>query len=221
MIVSALLRALPQIFRPAALSVLGKSLALTLLLFVVLGVGVWFGLDALFAWMGWASGGFAEAAGAAVIAVLAGWFLFRVIAIAVLGLFSDAIVVAVERESYPEAAASARPVSWGGGLRFALRSLGRNIGWNLIALPFYILLLVTGVGTLALFLIVNAHLLGRDLSDMVAPRHPDMPAIPKGQRWAMGFVSALLFMVPVANLLAPILSAAMAVHVLHGKRERT
>jgi CysZ protein len=221
MIVSALLRALPQIFRPAAMSVLGKSLALTLLLFVVLGVGVWFGLDAFFAWMGWTSGGLAEAAGAALIVIAAGWFLFRVIAIAVLGLFSDAIVVAVERDSYPDAAASARPVSMAGGLRFALRSLGRNVGWNLIALPFYILLLVTGVGTLALILIVNAYLLGRDLSEMVEPRHPDLPPIPRSRRWAMGFVSALLFLVPVANLLAPILSAAMAVHVLHGRRERT
>jgi uncharacterized protein involved in cysteine biosynthesis len=221
MIAKALFRALPQIFHPAARAVLVKSLGLTLLIFAVLGAGVWLGLRTLFAWMGWSDGGgLAQAAAATVIAFAAMWLLFRAVAMAVLGLFSDAIVVAVEAESYPVAAAKARPVAFTAGIRIALRSLIRALGWNLAALPFYIALLVTGVGTLALFLILNAHLLGRDLADMVEGRHPDMPPIPKATRWAMGLVSALLFLVPVANLLAPIWSAAMAVHVLHGRRER-
>ncbi|HEX7782811.1 MAG TPA: EI24 domain-containing protein [Sphingobium sp.] len=223
MIVKALFRALPQIFHPAARAVLAKSLGLTLLIFAALGVGVWFGLRFLFVWMGWGEGGLAGAAAAVVVVVtiLVAWLLFRAVAMAVLGLFSDAIVIAVERESYPAAAAQARDLSVAAGLRFALRSVARTIGWNLVALPLYIALLVTGVGTLALFLALNGHLLGRDLADMVEGRHPELPAIPHGTRWAMGLVSALLFLVPVANLLAPILSAAMAVHVLHGQRERT
>lgn len=220
MIAAALLRAAPQIFRRPSLIVLAKSLALTLTLFVVFGALVWLGLEQLVHWIGWTSGGLAEAAGTAAILIVAGWFLFRVIAIAVLGFFSDAIVVAVERENYPAAAMTARPVSTAAGMRFALRSLGRNVGWNLAALPFYILLLITGVGTFALFLILNAYLLGRDLADMVEPRHPDLPAIPGHRRWMMGLVSALLFLIPVANLFAPIWSAAMAVHVLHGSREK-
>lgn len=221
MIVKALFRALPQIFHPAARAVLAKSLGLTLLLFAVLGVGVWFGLRYVFVWMGWGEGGLAGAAAAVVVTVLVAWLLFRAVAMAVLGLFSDAIVIAVEQESYPSSAAQARDLSMAVGLRFALRSLTRTIGWNLVALPFYIALLVTGVGTLALFLALNGHLLGRDLADMVEGRHPELPAIPHGTRWAMGLVSALMFLVPVANLLAPILSAAMAVHVLHGQQERT
>jgi CysZ protein len=221
MMVKALLRALPQIFHPAARAVLARSLGLTLVIFVVLGVGIWFGLGWLFAWMGWGEDGLAGAAVAAVVTVLTAWLLFRAVAMAVLGLFSDAIVIAVEQDSYPQAAAQARTLSMTAGMRFALRSVLRTVGWNLVALPFYIALLVTGIGTLALFLALNGHLLGRDLADMVEGRHPELPAIPHGTRWAMGLVSALLFLVPVANLLAPILSAAMAVHVLHGRRERT
>ena len=40
---------------------------------------------------------------------------------------------------------------------------------------------------------------------------------PKGRpaRWSLGLLSAASFVVPVANLLAPIVSAAMAVHMLH------
>lgn len=220
MIVSAALRALPQIFHPAARIVLVKSLGLTLLLFAVFGVGLWWALHAFFAWMGWggAGGGVVEAAAATLIALATAWLLFRAVAIAVLGLFGDAVVEAVEGESYPLAAARAKPVSTARGMRLALRSVARTIGWNLVALPFYIALLVTGVGTVLLLLAVNAYLLGRDLADMVEARHPDLEPIPKPTRMAMGFVSALLFLAPIANLLAPIWSAAMAVHVLHCRK---
>ena len=46
-------------------------------------------------------------------------------------------------------------------------------------------------------------------------RHPDRPRFDRPTRWSLGLLSAASFVVPVANLLAPILSAAMAVHLLH------
>ena len=82
------------------------------------------------------------------------------------------------------------------------------IGGNLVALPFYILLLVTGVGTVLLALGVNALLLGRDLEAMVLARHPERPRFDRPARWSLGLLSAASFMVPIANLLAPIASAA-------------
>jgi CysZ protein len=221
MVVRALWRALPQIFHPAARAVLLKSLALTLLVFAATGALAWMGLRAFFLRIGWGGSGSGLAqvagAGAIAIAIVAGWLLFRTVATVIVGLFADAVVIAVERESYPDAAARARPVTLANGTALALRSLGRNLGWNLIALPFYIALLVTGIGTMLLFLAVNAHVAGRDLADMVESRHPDLHAIPPRTRWLMGFVSAALFLLPVVNLLAPIWSAAMAVHVLHGR----
>src|SRR3546814_6254355 len=93
---------------------------------------------------------------------------------AIMSLFADDIIVAVERDSYPAAAARARPVGWARSLGFALRSVLRTLGWNLLALPVYLLLLVTGIGTLGLFLILNAALLGRDMADMVEPRPPEI-----------------------------------------------
>lgn len=223
MVLQALLRGLPQVFHPAARRVMAKSLALTALLFIALGFGLWFALRAFFVWIGWAGadgGSLAQAAAAAILSLIAAWLLFRTVAIGALGLFSDEVVIAIERESYPGAARTARPVSLGGGVRFALRSVGRSVGWNLVMLPFYIALLVTGVGTILLFLAVNAYLLGRDLSDMVEPRHPDLPPVPPRTRWLMGLASALLFLIPVVNLLAPIWSATMAVHVLHGRERK-
>lgn len=215
MILSALFRSLPQLFHPAARAVLARTLLVTMLLFLALGAALWWGLHSALAYAGWMPGGMAEAAATGLLTILAAWLLFRAIAMAVMGLFADAIIVAVESETYPQAAAQARSVGFARSLRFALASLARAILVNLLALPLYIALLVTGVGTLLLFLVLNAWLLGRDMADMVEPRHPDLPAIPRGDRWLMGLASALLFLLPVVNLLAPIWSAAMAVHMLH------
>ncbi|MEQ6332706.1 EI24 domain-containing protein [Sphingobium sp. MK2] len=219
MILTAALRAFPSLFHGAALRLLLKTLTLTLLIFVALGGGIWAGFHALRLHYGWGGGGLAEATATALAVVALGWLLFRATAMAVMGLFADDIIDAVERQSYPYAAATARPVGWGRSGRYALASLARALGWNLLALPAYLFLLVTGVGTIALFLALNAYLLGRDMADMIEPRHPALPPIGRGSRWLMGLLSALAFLVPLVNLLAPIWSAAMAVHMLHGQRK--
>ncbi|WP_150292979.1 EI24 domain-containing protein [Sphingobium estronivorans] len=222
MILRAAFRALPSIFHGAALRLLLKTLLLTLFAFALLAAALWGGIHAARLHFGWGAtagwSGLAEAAATTLAMLAAAWLLFRAVAMAIMTLFADDIIVAVERDSYPQAAARACPVGWGRSLHFALRSLARTLGWNLIALPAYVLLLVTGIGTIGLFLVLNAYLLGRDLSDMVEPRQPDLPPIPRGSRWLMGLVSALIFLVPVLNLLAPIWSAAMAVHMLHGRQ---
>jgi uncharacterized protein involved in cysteine biosynthesis len=92
----------------------------------------------------------------------------------------------------------------------------RAIGWNLLASPLYVLLLVTGVGTLALMLIINAKLLGRDLETMVAARHPGTAiALAPRERWFLGFVTAGLFIIPFVNIIAPVVGSALAVHLMH------
>ena len=219
MILTAALRAFPSLFHGAALRLLLKTLALTLLLFAALGGGIWAGFHALRLHFGWGGGGLAEATATALAVVALGWLLFRATAMAVMGLFADDIIEAVERQSYPDAAAMARPVGWARSGRYALASLRRTLGWNLLALPAYLLLLVTGVGTVTLFLALNAYLLGRDMADMVEPRHPALPPIGRTSRWLMGLLSAIAFLLPLVNLLAPIWSAAMAVHMLHCQRK--
>lgn len=218
MVLTAALRAFPSIFHAAALRLMAKTLVLTALLFGLLGAALWAGFRALRLHFGWGGGGLDESAATALVMIAAGWLLFRATAMAVMGLFADDIIEAVERDNYPKAALTARPVGWARSLRFALVSLGRTIGWNLIALPAYIALLATGIGTVGLFLALNAYLLGRDMADMVEPRHPALPPMSRSGRWLIGLVSALMFLVPVANLLAPIFSAAMAVHMLLGRK---
>ena len=225
--IHAFLLSLGQLTDRPVLSVFLKSLAVTLLLFAAAGIGLWFALDATFDtyaahWQD-ESGIFAAVATALLLAG-AWWLLFRAIAVAVIGLFGDEVVAAVESRYYPAAHAAARPVPLARSLAMGLGSAGRAIGVNLLLLPAYLLLIVTGVGTPILFFAVNGWLLGRDLGDMVAARH--MPAAQlsewrKGttaRRFALGLIGTGLFVVPVLNLVAPVLGAAMATHVFHRGR---
>lgn len=210
------------------LKVLAKSLALTL--------GLLLGLGVLMAWGAqWvARDGFAlgEGAGAlaavaaTLIAVALAWLLFRVVAIAVVGLFADEVVEAVEARHYPEALASARPVPFARNAAMGVRSGLRTLGVNLLCVPLYLLLLPTGVGTPAAIFIVNGWLLGRDLFDMVAVRHLSRGEMrrerraTRTRRFLLGLAGTGLLMIPFVNFVAPLIGAAMATHRFHRMRPR-
>lgn len=199
------------------LRVLILSLLLTLAIFAAVGALAYFGLRHLLAGWTWLANREADMAGILIGAAMigGGWLLFRAVAIMVVGLFADAIVADVEGHHYPDAAGRAVAVGFRRSIGLALASLGRLIGGNLVALPFYLLLLITGFGTPILALFVNAVLLGRDLEAMVLARHPGMPPLTRASRWSLGLLSAATFLLPVANFLAPVLGAAMAVHMVH------
>lgn len=214
----AIALALRQLAHPATLRLVLLVAVVTLLVFAGVGVlGAW----AVNRWLLPAlpadgSGGLVALA-LFLLYSLAAVFLFRSVAVAVMGLFTDGIVASVEEEHYPAAAARARHVDWRTGVRLGLASLGRALGWNLLALPFYLALVVTGVGPFLLMWLVNAVLLARDCEAMVAARHPDGPQRPldSRRRWVLGLSTSALFLVPFANLLAPVFGAALAVHLLH------
>ncbi|MCW6531071.1 EI24 domain-containing protein [Sphingomonas sp. MMSM20] len=218
----ALALSVAQLGDPRILRVLGKSLLLTLALFVLLGVGLWWGVETWLAQSEWHD----EIASAATIVglALAFWFLFRAVAIAVIGIFADEVVTAVEARHYPAALASARPVPLHRALMMGLGSAARVVAINLLLLPLYGVLLVTGVGTAALFFAVNGWLLGRDLGDMVAARHMDAATLRAwrrtngARRFLLGLAATGLFVVPLLNILAPVLGAAMATHFFHRGR---
>ncbi len=207
----------------AVVWVLVKSLALTGGLFAVAGYATYRILKKLFFdWRGQSAMGLAVAF-AAVVTLIALWLLFRAVAIAVIGIFADEVVEAVERRHYPAALAAARPVPAARAAMMGAASVGRVALVNLVMLPVYVALLLTGIGTAAAFLLVNGWLLGRDLGDMVAARHMSRAALPGwrkrtgGRRFLLGLADALLFAVPGLNLLAPVLGAAMATHMFHSQ----
>ncbi|VAV88514.1 hypothetical protein MNBD_ALPHA04-249 [hydrothermal vent metagenome] len=224
--IDALFLALGQLSDRRILSLLLKIFLITLFLLGILGVGLYYLLIWLFSLSTWNDGGFAAATAAALIAIIASILLFRIVAIFVLNIFSDDIVDAVESKHYPARAETAKPPNYLVGLKMGLRSAFRAIGYNLLAAPVYVLLIVTGIGTAIAFFAVNAILIGRDLQDMVASRHignakqiGEEWQIGKARRFGLGLITALLLAIPFINFLAPILGAAMATHLVHRKRD--
>lgn len=172
--------------------------------------------------LGASAGGF----GALILTAIGFWFLFPAVALGVISAYADRIVAAVEARHYPAALATARPLGLVGGALLGLRSSGRLILYNLIALPFYLLLLITGVGPLILFVLVNGIAVGRDFGELASARHGDKAsrrawlAATRGDRALIGILVAALFLVPFVNLIAPVMGAAMAAHLYHRRSSR-
>jgi CysZ protein len=209
------------------LAILLQALAVSVLLFIVTaGLLLWLlsgadpcslaGMDSCPLDVG------SGAMGAIGLTLVAAWFLFPAVAIMVITTFGDRIARAVEERHYPQAAAEARGIGIGRGAAMGLKSAGRLILFNLVALPFYLLLLVTGIGPLILFVIVNGVAFGRDVAELAAARHGDRAsrrAWLKDSRWQqhlIGVAVSVLFLIPLANLLAPVIGTAAGIHLFNG-----
>jgi uncharacterized protein involved in cysteine biosynthesis len=220
-VLSALAKACGQLGDRAVIAVVVKSVALTLAVFVALGAGLVVALVEAARLAGWASIQGAVMVFGALLAAVLGWLLFRLVAVAVLQFFADEVVAAVEARHYPALAATARPLPFQRDLANSLTSLVRVLGYNLLALPVVGALLFTAVGSALVFLLVNAVLLGRELTDMAWLRHCAGDArgnpVPAGERALLGAAIAGLLLVPFANVLAPLLGAAAGAHLVLGR----
>ena len=223
--IHAFFLALGQLFDGRVARVFLKSMALTLLLFAVLGVALWYGIHwatAYFLGAGAATSDIADIVTIVLVLVLH-WLLFRAIAIGVIGVFGDEVVEAVEARHYPDAHARVRHVPFVRSARMGLGSAARTLLFNLIFSPVYI---IANVAAPVVFFVVNSWLLGRDLGDMVAVRHMSERELPAWRRRTVfprlmlgGVATALLF-IPVVNLVAPVLGAAMAANAFHLRRHK-
>lgn len=202
----------PRLRRPVLLGLLAAALVFAALV----GFGVWLVGLAATGGGGWldrivsALGGITSFA----VAVL----LFGPASLAVAGLLLDDVADAVEARHYPFLA-PATPASLGSqalaGVRLALRVLVISV----VALP--VVVLLPGTGALV-WLAVSAYALSREYFELVALRRLDAASARALRRrhrlrvWFAGLPAAALMLVPLANLLAPVLGAAAFTHVFHG-----
>lgn len=227
---ASLARAFAQLADRRILWLLLKSLLVTFALFVALGAALYFALE----WLVDRGLGslldsglppqFAEivaALGTLFAIVLGGWLLFRVTALAAIQFFADDVVEVVEARYYPQALESARRIGFGESMWISFKAAVRVVFYNLLILPLALVLMVTGIGTVVLFTLVNAWLLGRELRDMAWLRHrqdrKEKAPIGMGTRFALGLVIAVMLFVPGLNFLAPIIGAAAATHLVQGR----
>ncbi len=219
---AALSKAVGQLGDPAIARVLIKTVLITLAIFAALGGAIWFGLYQSLVAKGFTFSAELGAIIAIVVAVIGGWLLFRIVALAVVQFFADEIVQAVEAKHYPALRDNARRLGLQEELANSLKGAGRAVLANLLAAILAVPLLFTAIGPAVLFWAVNAWLLGREFQDMVWLRHrrtPHEPPPMRGfERFLLGGAVAALLVVPFANLLAPVIGAASATHLVHGRK---
>jgi CysZ protein len=154
--------------------------------------------------------------------LVAAWFLFPATVTLVFGLIIDRIVDVVERLHYP-----GLPPPRSAGLREGIGGAVRlgvlAVGLNLLAIPLY---LVPGVN-IAVALLLNGYLIGREYFEAVALRRMDPPQVQALRRQhggailLAGITVALLLLIPLVNLVAPVLGAAFLTHRFHSLSLRT
>ena len=218
---ASLARAFAQLADPRILWLLLKSLLVTFALFAALGAGIYFGLNWLLADLPEEISQGLGAIGLFVALFFGGWLLFRVTALAAIQFFADDVVEVVEAKYYPEALEGARRIGFGESMWISFKGAVRVVFVNILILPLALVLLVTGFGTVVLFALVNAWLLGRELRDMAWLRHrhdrKDQPPIGRGTRFTLGLVIAGMLFIPGLNFIAPIIGAAAATHLVQGR----
>jgi CysZ protein len=197
---------------PPLRAVVGKALALTVVLFAAVLLAAEVALSALVAmpWP-WLSTLAAVATGLGLFAAFI--VLMAPVTAMFAGLFLDEVADVVERRDYPDEPPGRPLAAWAAlwtGLRFGLLVLAVNLA----LLPF----LFFGIGAIVMWL-GNAYLLGREYFGLIAMRHLS-PAEAEALRranaskvFAAGLVPAGLALVPAVNLLVPVFATAYFVHV--------
>jgi CysZ protein len=221
----ALSKALGQFDDPKIQAIVWKSLLGALVIFALLGLGLWFVagwlVSGLSHWIDWLAH-----FGTLILTVALSWFLFPVAVTAVVGFFLEAVAGAVEARYYPgRPAARQQPfltMIWS-GLRFACIALLLNLA----LLPAYLLLLLFPPLYLLVFYSVNGYLLGREYFELVAYRRleerdaDELRRACRGRVTLAGVVMTFMLTIPVFNLVAPIAATAFAVHLFEAmRRER-
>lgn len=144
-------------------------------------------------------------------------FLMIPVASAFTSLFLDDVTDAVEARHYPQLTPAPR-LSLGAGLRDAGRFMIVLVLANIVA---FIAYLMMPPAAPLIFLTLNGYLLGREYFQLIAARRLG-PAGAKAMRrrhapriWLAGAAMALPLLLPVVNLLVPILGAATFTHLYH------
>lgn len=152
---------------------------------------------------------------AGIIGGIGGWFMLPVVVVLIGGIFQETVIHQVEKRDYPERVRKEEPTLWPDlqhDIFFTLRALLLN----LLVLPFYLF----AIGPL-LSIALNSYLLGREFFETAAGHHLGKPAARKLGRehrktvYGGGLVITCLTLLPVLNLIVPVMATVWMVHAYH------
>jgi len=224
-LVAAYLKGLEDALSPPLRAILWRVLGLGLALSVLLIFGAYQGLGyAPSTGWGWVDEVIRIAGG--ILTALGLAFFFPVVMTTLQSLFLDEAAARVAARDYP-ADPPGREVGFAEGMASGLRFLGLAIILNILALPLQVVGLFLPIINILLFLVLNGYLIGREYFEQVAMRYASAPEAAarrranRGLAFAAGVVGTGLMVVPIVNLIAPLVTVAAMVHLERGTRMRT
>jgi uncharacterized protein involved in cysteine biosynthesis len=212
---TSLILAFRQLTDPAFLAPLLKAGILAALAFAGLAWGAAWAVEHWLVSGGWLGTLVAALAGVLVLA-MAVW-LYLPVVMGLVGAFLDPVAAAVERRYYP-GLPPAQGASLLAQVRFGIGLGVRLLLLNLLALP--LLVFAPPIGAVVFFVLATVAL-GHGTFEGVAQRRLDVVAARRLRRahesavLALGAVLAAMAMVPLLNLLVPVLGTAAMTHLLH------
>lgn len=218
--ISAFVKAIEQLGDPRLRRFIFLSLIASLVVLVLLVIGVSYGLSFLhLAGIDWIDTALNWLGGLASVVI--GFFLFPAVVVIVMSLFLDEVAAAVEARHYPELP-KAPGQSLLAGLWTGIKFAGVLIVANLLLLLVYLVLAATVILSPLIpvvFYLVNGWLAGREYFETVAFRRlkePDARELRRPftiQLTLAGAAIAFLAVIPIVNLIAPVLATAVMVHL--------
>ncbi len=146
---------------------------------------------------------------------VAGWFMLPSLVILIGGIFQERVIHKVELAYYPHRVRTDAPRFWA-DLHHDLAFTFWAIFLNLMILPLYFI----GVGFFA-SIALNSYLLGREFFEAAAGYHLGKPQARQLLRqhrkvvYFGGLVITLMTLIPLINLMMPILAIVWMVHLYH------
>lgn len=225
--IGALIKSFKQLTDPATRKILFLALALAILVFIALGWLVGVALTGL--------PEFEHPLMTTLVNllirfgfILISWAIFPSVVSLFIGIFIDSAVDATERLHYPDHATGDAPpfleTVWA-----AMKYGATVVAANVAVLPIYLMLLWFPPAIAIVYYSLNAYLLSREFFELVAHRHlswRESRALRKahqGRIFIAGLIIAVMFTMPLVNLLAPVVATAFMVHIFMAitrKRER-
>ena len=146
------------------------------------------------------------------------FFAFGSVQTAFLGLFLDDVVTATRDKNHPtiqlEPPPSLSKSSWA-----SARLLGLSLSLNALILPIVLIGWFLPPLGLIVQLIANGYLFGKEYEDIIAVRFQTEARLDPLKRTIFGTATAALFLVPVLNFVAPVISAAAFTNYIASRNE--
>ncbi len=227
----------PAFSRVMGIGVLGSLTVFVILWFLsawVIGLVPWSDLPLIgwiFDWIGSIMAFLGEwitilgdvAFGAVMLVVT--FLLFPAVTTAIVSIFLEDIVKAVEDKHYPNRP-EARQQPMGEVIGQSVKFMGTVIGINILALPIYAILIFLPPLNLVFYYLLNGYLVGREFYEMVAVRRlsPEQVIVLRKKAGlslvVAGAITVFCMTVPILNLLVPVLAAAAMVHIFEALHAR-